>query len=125
MHKLRYTRVYADTQGESHIEGGEIELAVAGFAPPAPPLHVSKFVPAASVGFLRANPGWFGDWHPAPRRQWMVVLSGEEEIRTSDGAVRRFHAGDIVLAEDTTGKGHQSRVIGTEECVDFCVQLPD
>ena len=43
----------------------------------------------------------------------MIMLQGEVEIETSDGTVRRLGAGDILLAEDTTGKGHRSRSVGT------------
>jgi hypothetical protein len=41
----------------------------------------------------------------------MVTLRGTVEVRTSDGAVRRFHAGDVVRLEDTTGLGHATRVV--------------
>jgi hypothetical protein len=34
---------------------------------------------------------------------------GEAEFQTSDGDVRRLPAGSVVLAEDTSGKGHISR----------------
>jgi hypothetical protein len=36
-------------------------------------------------------------------------LTGEVEFETSDGDIRRLPPGSVVLAEDTTGKGHISR----------------
>jgi quercetin dioxygenase-like cupin family protein len=59
---------------------------------------------------LRENePGYDYDWHVAPRRQYIVMLEGSVEIRVSDGEARVFRPGDIVLVEDTEGKGHKSR----------------
>lgn len=120
---MRYTRVFADDAGESHLEDVEVELETTDFAPPAPPLDLSDFFPAARIGFLRAPVGWEGDWHPAPCRQLTIYLAGKIEGETSDGEVRRFAPGSVVLAEDTWGKGHRSRVIGDEDVVLAVVQL--
>jgi quercetin dioxygenase-like cupin family protein len=49
------------------------------------------------------------DWHNPPRRELVIWLTGEVELETSDGDIRRLAAGNIVLAEDRTGKGHSSR----------------
>jgi hypothetical protein len=41
-------------------------------------------------------------------------------IRTyasADGETRRFGPGSVFLAEDTTGKGHQTRAVGVGGCV--------
>ncbi|NOR14063.1 MAG: cupin domain-containing protein, partial [Candidatus Aminicenantes bacterium] len=63
---------------------------------------------------ISSPPGWFGDWHPAPRRQFIFMLIGELEVEVSDGEVRKFVPGDVMLVEDTTGQGHISHVIGNE-----------
>jgi hypothetical protein len=34
------------------------------------------------------------------------------EITTSDGETRRFGPGSLCLLDDTTGKGHNTRVLG-------------
>ena len=125
MRKMKYTRVYADAEGESHLEDVEVELKPTDFAPPAPPLNLSPFTPAKRFGFLHASPGWSGDWHPAPKRQICFYLAGEVEGEASDGEVRRFGPGDVVLLEDTVGKGHRSRVVGNQEAVMAVVQLED
>ncbi len=51
------------------------------------------------------------NFHPAPRRQFVVNLSGLVEIECGDGSKRRLGAGDILLADDTTGQGHITREI--------------
>jgi len=54
-----------------------------------------------------------------------VALAGEVEGKVSDGHVRVIGPGSIVLLEDTTGKGHRSRVIGSEDAIICMVQLED
>jgi hypothetical protein len=120
---MKYTRVYADAEGESHFEDIEVTMEDAIFAPPAPPLRLSEFIATSRFSFMSASPGWFGDWHPAPKRQFTLYLQGEIEGETSDGEIRRFGPGDAVLLEDTTGKGHRSRVVGSEEAILAVVQL--
>lgn len=48
-------------------------------------------------------------WHNPPCKQYIIMLHGSMEIEISDGARRIFHPGDVLLAEDTTGKGHITR----------------
>ena len=122
---MKYTRVYSDDEGESHFEDIEADFSSMPFAPPAPPLDISPFVPATRCGFLRAPVGWYGDWHPAPKRQLLCYLAGQIEAETSDGTVRRFGPGDVTLVDDTTGKGHRSRVISTDEVLAVVVQLEE
>jgi len=49
------------------------------------------------------------NWHNPPHRMLVIWLTGEVEFETSDGDIRRLAAGSVVLAEDTTRKGHISR----------------
>ena len=120
---VTYARIYADEDGETHIEDLEVALEQADYAPPAPPLHLSSLLPVARLGYLSAPAGWCGDWHPAPCRQYVIYLAGVIEGEVSDGTVRRFGPGSVTLLEDTTGKGHRSRVIGDEDAVTVIVQL--
>ena len=122
---MKYVRVYADADGESHMEDLEIAFTSVDYAPPAPPIDVSAFAPATAYGFLSSPPGWYGDWHLTPKRQVFFYLAGEIEAETSDGEVRRFGPGSITLVEDTTGRGHRSRVIGTEDVLLAVVRLSD
>jgi hypothetical protein len=123
MAKARYVRLYADGDGQSHFADEEMELRPVNFAPPAPPLNLSAFIATKQMAFVTAPAGWFGDWHPAPHRQFFFYLAGEVEVRASDGEVRRLGPGDTWLVEDTTGKGHTTRVI--RDNVVAVVQLAD
>jgi len=67
---------------------------------------------AAGIAFRVAPPGYVLGWHCAPRRQYSISLSGTAEIEVGDGTVARIGPGDVVLAEDLTGQGHITRVVG-------------
>ncbi len=120
-----YLRIYADTAGESHFEDIEVMFEESDFVPPAPPVLMSPFQAATQYGFELVHPGWHGDWHPAPQRVLAVYLSGEGEIQASDGEVRPLLPGTILLAEDTVGKGHVTRVTGSEDMSVVILLLPD
>ncbi|MEW6614323.1 MAG: cupin domain-containing protein [Thermodesulfobacteriota bacterium] len=122
---MKYTRIYADSSGESHFEDVEVEIKEVNFAPPAPPVNLSSFNPASQYCFLESPAGWYGDWHPTPQRQLFFFLSGEIEIEVSDGEIRQFGPGSITFQEDTVGKGHASRVLGDNIARMVAVQLPD
>ena len=81
--------------------------------------------PAAHIVFNQLPVGTFIDWHPAPRRQYVIILSGELEIGLGDGTVRRFGIGDARLVEDISGRGHTTRVVGTEPVLTAVVPLAE
>lgn len=101
---MKITRIWADAAGESHYEDLEIPLLAQGpLGAMSKPLQVQSMI-------LRENPaGYNYGWHTAPREQYIVMLEGMVEITVSDGEVRTFVPGNIVLVTDTTGKGHASR----------------
>jgi len=107
-----YFHLFSDPSGASHLETLEAKLTATPFAPPAPDLFLSQPMPAAAAVFLSAPAGWSGTWHVSPQRQLFVVLSGEVEVEMSDGTVERSGPGAVALLEDTTGRGHITRVIG-------------
>ena len=109
--------------GSSHFKETEIGFESINFAPPAPPVGLSSFMDTYKLVFFRIPSGWFGDWHPTPKRQFFFCLSGEIEITVSDEETRSFRSGDVFLLEDTKGKGHQTKVIGKEDFVAAVVQL--
>ena len=122
---MNYIRIYADPAGETHFEDVEVELSQVNFAPPAPPWNFSSFSPALQYAFCSFPAGWRGDWHPIPRRHIFFVISGKIAGQVSDGEVRHFGAGSVLLVEDTTGKGHVSRVTGKTDFLAAVVHLPD
>ena len=72
---------------------------------------ISELTKATGVVFRETSGDYNYDFHTAPRRQYVVNLEGEVEIEVGDGTKRILRAGDILLAEDTTGQGHISRAV--------------
>lgn len=68
-------------------------------------------IPTEPLRLQTALPGTL-DFHPAPRRQLVIVLSGGIEIELADGERRQFGPGQLFLADDTTGQGHITRTLG-------------
>ena len=111
---FKFTRVFADSTGASHFSAVEMNFKLADFAPPAPPISVSEIITADKAFMISSPAGWYGDWHPAPARQYVIVLTGELEVQVSDGETRRFGPGAVIFVEDTFGKGHISKAVGSE-----------
>ena len=118
---MKYVRLYTGPDQLSHFEDVEVELAQAGSASQV----LSKPMETKAIQFRQNASAYQLDWHPAPRRQFVVNLTGEVEITASDGEVRRFGPGTIMLAEDTTGKGHLSMATSDEERLSLFVYLPE
>ena len=117
---MKVTRVYTGSDNQSHFEDIDVELKDGG-----PGGHMSSLVPAKGIVF-RENTGDYNcDWHNAPRRQYVVTLEGEVEIEIGDGTKRILGAGDILLAEDTTGQGHISRAVNGKPRKSLFITLED
>ena len=114
---MKVIRLYAGSDQRSHFE--EKELSFGG----GQKIESTTLQNANSVVLRRAPAGHVIDWHAAPRRQYVVTVSGSREIECSDCSKRVFKPGDVMLAEDLTGKGHVSRVIGNEPHIFMTVPL--
>lgn len=98
------TKIYSDTNGDSHFEDIPIPLKDAGDIG-----SLSEALPAKSVIFREVVPRYNYDFHNAPERQYIILLDGEIEIESSLGDKRNFKAGEVLLMEDLEGKGHKTR----------------
>jgi hypothetical protein len=103
---LRVTRIYTGDDGESHFEDVEIPLIDRGGIG-----AISKLQGATGVVFRETEGDYDYDFHNAPRRQYVINLDAAVEIELGDGTKRVLEAGEILLAEDTTGRGHRSRAV--------------
>lgn len=117
---MQYFRIYTDSDGETHFEDIDITMHMQ-----ANRSEYSDLYEGSGVIFRRTPSDQNADWHPAPRRQFVITLSGEAEIVASDGEVRRVGPGSIMLADDTTGKGHITRAVGGVERLSIFIPLPD
>jgi hypothetical protein len=119
-----YTRIYADERGESHFSDEELILDPITPAPGIPPTPASSPMPAIGMRVFCPPAGGDADWHPVPGRVFNMTISGQIEIEVSSGEVRRFGPGSLILGEDTVGRGHRTRVVGTERACFAMVMLP-
>jgi hypothetical protein len=114
------TRIFTGPDGQTHAE--EIELKL---APGEGSTELSEIVKATGAQFRRQAPNYFEDWDTAPRRQYVITLSGQAEIETGDGKRIPIRPGNILLVEDLTRKGHISRGVGTEDRISLFIPLAE
>jgi quercetin dioxygenase-like cupin family protein len=106
-------RVYTGADGQSHL--AEEPLVLQSFVDSEGAYgEGTPLQGATGITFRLAPPGYILSWHCAPRRQYTITLSGAAEVEVGDGTVARVGPGDVLLAEDLTGQGHITRVVGTE-----------
>ena len=101
---FRVTRVYSDGNGDSRFEDISIPLIDAGEIG-----KLSEGIPAKSMIFREVEPDYDYNFHNAPQKQYLILIDGEIEIETTLGEKRQFKAGEVILLEDTEGKGHKTR----------------
>lgn len=103
---MKVVRIYTGPDNQSHFEDLDIPLKDSGKIG-----FISELAKATGVVFRETGGDYNYDFHTAPRRQYVVNLEGEVEIEVGDGSKRILRAGDVLLAEDTTGQGHISRAV--------------
>ena len=95
-------RIYTGDDGQSHLE----DLGM----PSEDVLRIAT-KPDEDLVFRKSAENSFSDWHHPTRRQYLFVLEGQMEVTCGNGSTLRFQPGDVLLAEDMTGQGHQTRAI--------------
>ena len=114
---MRIHTLYTDASGQSHFRDIEVEWVEETRA-----VKLSKRLPATGIIFRQVPPTYDLDWHPAPRRQYIINLDAGVQITASDGESRVIGAGEVILVEDTTGQGHLSKAVGT--AIRHCIFVP-
>ena len=115
---IKMHRLYTGPDGQTHAQEIEVKFGPGGTDP-------FKLAAGAGAEIRRAPPGRVADWHVAPRRQYVITLSGHGEVELIDGTKIQLGPGSIDLAEDLTGKGHITRVIGNEDRVTIAIPVSD
>ena len=103
---MRIHNLYVDAEGETHFRDIEVEWAEERRGS-----KLSRRLPATGIVFRETGGDYDLDWHRAPRRQYIINLDAGVRIRASDGESRLIGAGEVILVEDTTGKGHLSQAV--------------
>ncbi len=103
---MKIHRLYVDKNGDSHFEDVEVMFTDSTRAG-----RLSARLAATGIIFREVPPDYDLDWHPAPRRQYIINLDAGVQLTASDGETRRIGAGEVILVEDTWGKGHLSKAL--------------
>ena len=114
---MRIHNLYEDEDGQSHFRDIEVEWTSEG-----PGGKLSDRLPATGIIFRQVPPTYELDWHSAPRRQYIINQDAGEQITASDGEARVIGAGEVVLVEDISGKGHLSKAIDGQ--LRHCIFVP-
>ena len=104
---MRIHNLYVDDKGETHWRDIEVQ-----WVEERQMSKLSARLPANGIIFRETSGDYDLDWHPAPRRQYIINLDGGVQITASDGEARQIGAGEVILVEDVGGKGHLSKSIG-------------
>jgi hypothetical protein len=115
-------RVFTGSDGRAHAERFEFELNPGAMFKE---LAISEWVPASSAFFVRNSREMALDWHPAPRRQMVILVRGEAECELSDGTSFRYGPGTVLFLEDLEGIGHITRGAGDEDPLYVFIPVSD
>lgn len=109
---MKVVRIYSGDDGESHLDiTAHTDL---NYVERDGTRTAVQAVSGAQ--FAMREEGSFNDFHNAPRRQFMIYLTATVEIGLGDGTSHIMEPGDVLLAEDTAGRGHSSRVLTGGMC---------
>jgi hypothetical protein len=106
---MRISNIYVDDKGETHWRDIEVE-----WAEETRGSKLAKKIPVTGIIFRESPASYDLDWHPAPRKQYIVNLDAGVKITASDGEARVLGAGEVFLVEDVTGKGHLSQSVDNQ-----------
>ena len=121
---MKLTRFVATANGGSRFEEIEIPLNIEREGAGGYTLLSSEGLTSDCVCFVSLPADLDQDWHQAPTRQLVQLISGTVEVTTTDNESRRWSAGDCFVAADVTGRGHKTRVIDGPAIVIF-IPLPE
>jgi hypothetical protein len=89
---MKYPRLFATADGESHFEDVEVPLEVVQIVPGKPAIESGPSIATSAATLLRIGADWEASWHPTPKHWFCVTLAGEIEATTSDGDTRAVHS---------------------------------
>jgi hypothetical protein len=122
--RLRYAVIYSDPEGRTHFRDETFPWQKTQSSDPKTPVMQTPFVDAQMLGFLTLPRGYSSEWHPAPGKRYVIVLSGLAELEAGSGERRKVGPGNVVLVTDVQGQGHITRVLGKQDVVIAWVPVP-
>lgn len=134
VHVLQYVHLRSDARGVSHFRDKKLTFrasaATVAHDAVSPGLSAPRellSLPLTSGGkgtLLLLKRGAREDWHPAPQRMWLIVIQGAARVSASDGEIRRFGVGSVLLMDDLKGKGHITQAVGRVDHIALTIAAP-
>lgn len=122
--RLRYAVIYSDPVGRTHFRDEYFPWQKIQSSDPKTLGMQTPFVDAQKLGFLTLPRGYSSEWHAAPGKRFVVVLSGLAELEVGSGERRKVRPGEVVLVTDVQGRGHITRVLGKQDVIAAWVPVP-
>lgn len=117
--RLRYSVLYSDADDVTHFRDEYMSWNKRSSGNSVIPLQ-----DANQIGFLSLHKNLRTDWHPAPRKQFVMVLKGILEVQAGDGERRTFTPGSVLLVTDTDCRGHRTSTLEGKEAMLVWVPIP-
>lgn len=117
---IRCVRMWTGEDGNSCFEEGFLALKEGergdfiGL-----PIAVNKLY------FRETISGGSFDWHQDPVPRFVITLSGILEFEMKSGKTFQLNPGDILLAQDNSGSGHQWRLLNDQPWIRAYVDYND
>jgi uncharacterized cupin superfamily protein len=120
---LTYTHIYSDANGVSHFKTEQLDFKPLPGPNASQSLTLHVLAGAQGASLLRLRKGAVEDWHIAPRTQFLIGVQGESEVTASDGKTLRVKPGDVMLMDDTKGKGHKTAAVGPQDHIAMIIPV--
>jgi hypothetical protein len=120
--QLMYSVLFADQQGITHFRDENLVWQIENVGTLL--LRTTPYLNAEKIGFLHLPQGFSADWHPAPGKRFVMVLTGIAQVEAGDGERRTFAPGSVLLVTDTQGPGHRTIVLGEQDVFITWVPIP-
>lgn len=97
---IKAYKLYTGPDGHSHFEVGSVADEV--------------ITEAIAIKFRETPPHATLDWHTAPDTQYVLCLNGSLQFTVHSGATFILKPGEVLIAMDTTGSGHEWHMVDDE-----------
>ncbi|HLS16309.1 MAG TPA: hypothetical protein VK049_00565 [Paenalcaligenes sp.] len=116
---VRCVRLFTNEVGQVQAQEGVLQYEAAERGD-----HTTQTLKAGQVFYQSTAAGSSADWHVDTARQFVITLQGHLVFETETGQSFEIQRGDILLTEETAGKGHRWRMVGDAPWVRAYVTLP-
>lgn len=117
---VEISKLVADSSGETHFTTEKVKWWNWFYSG-----RRTDDKPVTSFQFYHLKNGLDMGLHPAPRKQFLIIIQGTLQIESSDGEQRQFSPGSVLLVTDIAGtRGHKTKVIGKEDVFIAVLAIP-